>query len=72
MSPTPVRADAKAQKDTTAAARPVFVAIALAVVTILSIGHAFWSNGGPAGSRSWDEGGMTAIRQGELNELIAP
>jgi hypothetical protein len=28
--------------------------------------------GGPAGSRSRDESGMTAIRQAALNELIAP
>lgn len=44
MSPTSVLADANTGKDDRAAARTVAAAIALAVVTIISIGHAYWSN----------------------------
>lgn len=44
MNPTSVLPEATSQNNDTASGRPVLVAAALAVVVLLSIGHAYWSN----------------------------
>lgn len=71
MSPTSVIPETTPRNNDTASGRPVLVAAALAVVVLLSIGHAYWSN-----ASTWTAAetppvlGLSTVSQGlHLNDV---